>query len=222
MRRHPELIVMLTHNDHTVENARELFEQGRGSDARFWGMKEKGLPLNQMKSLYAYMKDCGMKTVLEVVAYSSKECLEGARIAAECGCDILMGTKFSEQVNIFCKDNHLKYMPFVGDITGRPSVLNGEIECMIDEANEYLSKGVYGIDLLAYRYPKDPSVLIQRFISLVEAPVCIAGSIDRPERLNEVIDASPWAFTIGGAFFEKRFGDSFSEQINHVCHYAQR
>lgn len=40
-------------------------------------------------------------------------------------------------------------MPFVGKITGRPSVLEGTIEGMIEEANSYLAKGCdMGIDLL--------------------------------------------------------------------------
>lgn len=43
-------------------------------------------------------------------------------------------------------------MPFVGSITGRPSVLTGTIDEMVAEANRYLEKGVYGIDLLGYRY----------------------------------------------------------------------
>lgn len=56
MNNNPELIVMLTYNDCTVENAYETFEQCKNSKARFWGFKEKNLPLEQMKNLYAYMK----------------------------------------------------------------------------------------------------------------------------------------------------------------------
>ena len=122
MKATPQLIVMLTHNDCTVENAHEIFRQCKDSDAKFWGFKEKPLPLPQMKALYSYMKECGKTTLLEVVEYTEKECLEGAKMAAECGCDILMGTCFFDSVNSFCQENHLKYMPFVGKITGRPSV----------------------------------------------------------------------------------------------------
>ena len=217
----PELIVMLTHNDHTVKNAYKIFEQCKNSTAIFWGFKEKGLPLEQMKDLYAYMKEFGKTTVLEVVAYTEEKGMEGAKMAVECGCDILMGTIFSDSINGFCKENNLKYMPFVGKVTGRPSILKGTIEGMIDEANKYLKKGVYGLDLLGYRYVGDAVALNKKFISQVNAPVCLAGSIDSYKRLDEVKAFGSWAFTIGGAFFENKFGKTHNEQINKVCEYIK-
>ena len=36
MKKKPVLIVMLTHNDRTVENAGEIFEQCGDSAARYW------------------------------------------------------------------------------------------------------------------------------------------------------------------------------------------
>lgn len=218
----PFLIVMLTHDDRTVENAFEIFEQCRNSKAEYWGFKEEPLPPEQMKRLYSYMKDCGKKTVLEVVAYTEKECMRGAEMAVDFGCDILMGTVFSDSVNEFCKRNNLKYMPFVGDITGRPSVLHGTVESMISEAEEYLAKGVYGIDLLGYRYTGNAVELNRQFVSQINAPVCIAGSVNSYQRLDEIKKASPWAFTIGSAFFEKRFGDDFCGQVNTVCDYIAK
>ena len=218
----PILIVMLTYNDRTVNNAYEIFEQCKDSKAVYWGYKEEGLPPDQMKALYAYMKDCGKKTVLEVVAYTEAECLEGAKLAVECGCDILMGTVFSDSVNEYCRKAGIKYMPFVGTITGRPSVLEGTAEQMIKEAKSYLEKGVYGFDLLGYRYTGDPAALNQRFVSEINAPVCIAGSIDSYRRLDEVKKTAPWAFTIGSAFFDRKFGEEFGAQINSVCEYMKR
>ena len=215
----PELIVMLTHNDLTVTDASAVFEQCKDSKAKFWGFKEEPLPLEQMIQLFGYMKNCGKTTFLEVVAYSERECLEGAKKAAACQCDYLMGTTFFDSVNTFCKSNHLKYMPFVGKITGRPSVLEGTIEDMIREANEYIAKGVYGIDLLGYRYTGDPFLLNKEFVANVNAPVCIAGSINSYERLNEIKTAAPWTFTIGGAYFENKFDGTVKEQIDKVCDY---
>lgn len=215
------LIVMLTHNDKTVLDASEIFEQCKNSKAEFWGFKEKPLPLEEMKKLFAYMKKCGKTTFLEVVEYTEKECLEGAKMAVECGCDILMGTMFFDSINEFCKKNNLKYMPFVGKIVDRPSILNGTIEGMIEEANSYLKKGVYGFDLLGYRYTGDAVDLNKKFVSSVNAPVCIAGSVNSYKRLDELKDANPWAFTIGGAFFENKFDGTFSEQIDKVCDYMK-
>ena len=214
----PKLIVMLTHNDVTVKNAREVFESCKNSKADFWGFKEVGLPLDEMKELFSYMKSLGKTTFLEVVAYTEKECLEGARMAAACGVDILMGTLYFQSIMDYCKENNLKYMPFVGEITGRPSVLRGSIEGMIEEANSYIAKGAYGIDLLGYRYEGDAVELNKRFVAGVKAPVCLAGSVNSYKRLDEVKDAGSWAFTIGGAFFE----NTFEEQINKVVDYMNQ
>ena len=217
----PELIVMLTHNDLTVTDAYEIFDQCKKSKAKFWGFKEEPLPLEQMQKLFAYMKDCGKTTFLEVVSYSENECLEGARKAVACNCDFLMGTTFFDSVNDFCRENHLTYLPFVGKITGRPSVLEGTPEEMINEANAYIAKGVYGIDLLGYRYTGDASLLNREFVKNMEVPVCIAGSVNSYERLQEIKAVSPWAFTIGGAFFENKFDGTMKEQIDKVCNFMK-
>ena len=219
---HPELIVMLTWHDYTVENAAEVFEQCKDSKAQFWGFKEHPLPLDEMKAIYDRMRECGKTTFLEVVAYSEDEGLEGAKIAAACGCDILMGTKFFDSINDYCRVHGIKYMPFVGKVTGRPSVLEGTIEGMIAEARSYIERGAYGIDLLGYRFTGDAIALNEAFVAGVDAPVCIAGSIDSYARLDEVRRAAPWAFTIGGAFFENKFDGTFAEQVDKVCDYVSR
>lgn len=215
------LIVMLTHNDRTVEDAYEIFEQCKNSKAKFWGFKEEPLPIDQMKKLYAYMKECGKKTFLEVVEYTEEEGLKGAKMAVECGCDILMGTMFFDSINEYCKENNIKYMPFVGEVVERPSILRGSIENMVDEANKYIEKGVYGFDLLGYRYIGDAVELNKKFVEQVGVPVCIAGSVNSYKKLDELKDANPWAFTIGGAFFENKFDGTFSEQIDKVYNYMK-
>lgn len=219
---HPELIVMLTHNDRTVSNAASLFEACKDTKANYWGFKEKPLPLEDMKRLFAQMKACGKTTVLEVVEYTEQAGLEGAEIAHACGVDILMGTIYSEKIHDFCKKHDLKYMPFVGQITGRPSILSGSIEDMVAEAKTYLEKGVYGIDLLGYRYRGDAVALNKALVSQLDAPVCLAGSIDSYQRLDEVKAANPRFFTIGSAFFDHQFEGSFAEQIDKVCDYMSK
>jgi phosphoribosylformimino-5-aminoimidazole carboxamide ribonucleotide (ProFAR) isomerase len=75
---------------------------------------------------------------------------------------------------------------------------------------------------LGYRYVGDAARLNREFVSRVPAPVCLAGSIDSYQRLDEVKEAHPWAFTIGSAFFDKKFGETFEEQINAVCDYMEQ
>ena len=222
MKNLPVLIVMLTYNDMTVLDAEEIFERCKNSKAQYWGMKEEPLPFEKMKNLYDTMKKCGKTTVLEVVAYNEEECLKGAETAVKCGCDILMGTIFSDSINNYCKEHNLRYMPFVGDVYDRPSVLGGTIDGMIAQAKEYISKGAYGIDLLGYRFTGDAVELNRRFVSEVNAPVCIAGSVNSYQRLDELKEASPWAFTIGSAFFDKDFDEDFLTAVNKVCTYMER
>jgi len=217
-----ELIVMLTYNDFTVADAAQVFESCRDSKARYWGFKEHPLPLEEMKRLYTEMKRAGKTTFLEVVAYSKEEGLAGARMCAECGCDILMGTTFHDSILQFCRAHDIRYMPFVGKVSGRPSVLEGSIEEMIAEAREYINKGAFGIDLLGYRYVGDAERLNRELVKAVPGAVCLAGNIDSFQRLDEVKRAHPWAFTIGSAFFNGCFGGTIREQIDKVCDYINQ
>lgn len=217
----PELVVMLTHNDFSVDNAEEIFEQCRDSQARYWGMKEVPLPQERMKALFTEMKKAGKITVLEVVGYTEEEGVKGAELAAACGCDILMGTMFSRRVADICHANGIRYMPFVGTITGRPSVLTGDIEEIVAEAQRVVAAGADGVDLLGYRYAGDAVALNRALCESLPGRVCIAGSISSYQRLDEVKEAGAALFTIGGAFFENKFADTFAGQIDKVCNYLK-
>ena len=59
------------------------------------------------------------------------------------------------------------------------------------------------------------------FVEETTVPVVLAGSVNSYQRLDEVKDADPWAFTIGGAFFENKFDGTFAEQINKVVDYME-
>lgn len=222
MKTEPMLIVMLTCNDLTVKNAYEIFNQCKDSSVECWGLKEEPLEHEEMKKNFNYMKKCGKKTALEVVSYDKEKSLSSAKNAVEWGCDYLMGTVFSDAVNDLCKAHNIKYLPFVGGVSDWPSILEGNINDIIAQAKEYLSKGVYGIDLLAYRYNGNAVELIERFVEKIEAPVCVAGSINSYLKLDEIKRIAPWSFTIGSAFFENEFGDRVPEQIEKVLQYMKQ
>ncbi len=221
MKKKSELIVMLTWNDKTVENAIEVFEGAKHTDVNYWGFKEVGLPKEEMIRLVKLIHEAGKTAVLEVVAYTEDACIDGAKVCAECGFDILMGTMYFESVQKIAEDNGVVYYPFVGTIEGRPSVLKGTIEGMIAEANELVQKkGIKGFDLLGYRYTGDAVKLNQEFVKHVKGNVCLAGSVSSFQRLSEIKAAGAWAFTIGGAFFEKKFcKGTFADNINAVLDY---
>jgi hypothetical protein len=219
----PNLIVMLTHNDQTVENALEVFEGSKNSAAEYWGFKDVGLPVDQMKKLVANMNGAGKKTCLEVVRYTEEECLESAKLAMDCNFDFLMGTLYYDSLAQLLKNKAIQYMPFCGQVRGRPSVLEGSISEIINEAKEVSKNGANGFDLLAYRYIGDPEKLAREFVKEVNLPVVIAGSISSFARLDKIKEIGPWGFTIGSAFFEKKFGDlPLSKQIDKVVSYVNR
>ena len=217
----PHLITMLTHHDKTVPDALAVFDHCRDLPVYNWGFKDVGLPVGDMKKLVAAIKDAGKTSFLEVVRYSKEECLASASLAVECGFDYLMGTIFHPSVHGLLKDLAIKYFPFCGKVSGSPSILEGTIPEIIDEAKQIELLGVEGFDLLAYRYVGDAERLARELIRAVKVPVVMAGSIDSFERLDRVRELCPWGFTIGSAFFDERFvpGAPFWEQIQKVTEY---
>jgi uncharacterized protein related to proFAR isomerase len=214
---------MLTNHDKTVENAIDLFEECKNLSVEHWGFKNIGLPVVQMKKLVRNMKNAKKKTFLEVVSYTEEECIEATELAIECEFDYLMGTMFYQSVYDLLKGKPIKYMPFCGKVSGSPSVLEGSIDEIIAHAKSIKEKNVYGLDILAYRYTGDPEELAQKFIKKINLPVIIAGSISSLEKLEKVKELNPWGFTIGSAFFDKKFvkWGSFKEQIERVVKYLE-
>jgi hypothetical protein len=212
---------MLTHNDKTVAEARELFSRLKGSPVDHWGFKDVGLPEAQMKELVLDMKRAGKTTYLEVVSLTEEEGLAGARLAVEAGFDILMGTVFFDSINRYLKDEPVKYYPFPGNVHSHPSILDGSIPDIVDHTRRMQAEGVDGFDLLAYRYTGDASALLRAVAAATHLPLVCAGSIASFDRIAEVADAGAWGFTIGSAFFEKKFvpDGSFDDNVLAVCNY---
>ena len=213
------IIIMLTHQDKTVGNALEVFEACKDLPILDWGFKDVGLPVDKMKELVAAMKAAGKRTSLEVVTYTEESCLRGAKLAVECGFDYLCGTIFFDSVFNFLKENGTKYFPFVGAISGSPSVLEGTPEDMIAQGHKLAQAGVDGFDLLAYRYKDgDPKALATSFVAQMDVPVVVAGSIDSPARLQAVSDIGADSFTMGSALFDEKFikGASFRDNLVRV------
>jgi hypothetical protein len=214
---------MLTHNDKTVSEAQELFDQLKAIPVNHWGFKDVGLPEAQMKELVLDMKRADKTTYLEVVSLTEEEGLAGARLAVEAGFDILMGTVFFDSINRYLKDKPVKYYPFPGDVHDHPSILDGTIPDIIDHTLRMQGEDVDGFDLLAYRYTGDAPALLRAVVAATDLPVVCAGSIASFDRIAEVADAGAWGFTIGSAFFEKKFvpDGSFEDNVMAVCNYLK-
>lgn len=220
----PELIVMLTHQDRTVQDALQLFERTQDYPITHWGFKDVGLSPKEMQSVVTAMKAAGKNTFLEVVSLSEEEGLSGARLAVDLGFDVLMGTVFFPSIGEYLKDKAIKYYPFPGHIHSHPSILDGTIEEIVAHACELESYGAHGLDLLTYRYAGDAAHLLNQVVKATQVPIVSAGSIATFERITEVWDSGAWGFTIGSAFFEKQFvpDGSFEENVLAVCNWLQQ
>ena len=214
-----ELIVMLTHNDVTVPNALEVFTSCRDLPVKYWGFKDHGLEPAAMKQLVDVMKANGKTTFLEVVSYTEEECMRGARIGVECGFDYLLGTLYFDSVYEYVKKTDLKYCPFVGKVSQTPSILEGTVEEMLAQEAAFADKGIYGTDLLGYRYTgENVDEFCADFVKGAKHPVCLAGSIGSEERIEKVKKMNPWTFTMGSALFAKNFvkNGTFRENLEYV------
>jgi hypothetical protein len=219
-----KLIVMLTHDDRTVPHAAHLFDEASDLPVTNWGFKDVGLAEDQMKAVCGAMNDAGKTTFLEVVSYDEAACLRGAQLAVDCGFDYLLGTIPYQSVAEFTQANSLKYLPFVGDVSGSPSVLTGSLEGMVQQAVDLQKMGAFGIDLLGYRYlDGDPEALSELFIKQSPIPTVLAGSIASVERLQRVQAMNPWLFTMGGALFTDSFvaNEGFRKNLEQVCAILQ-
>jgi len=202
----PKLILMFTLNDMTVPDAIDYFEQVRDLPVDFFGYKEMGLEPEKMKILNEKIHRAGFQSFLEVVEYKEEACLGPAKMAVDMGFDYLMGTIYFPSIwGVIGKK--IKYFPFCGKIYDRPSVLDGTIDEIIRDAKRIEAEGVDGFDLLAYRYiePSRVDELVRKVDDAVDVPIVSAGSINSLDRVQETIDQGIWGFTIGGAFFEKKF-----------------
>ena len=220
----PELIVMLTHQDRTVQDALQLFERTRDYPITHWGFKDVGLSPEEMQRVVTAMKAAGKITFLEVVSLSEEEGLRGARLAVDLGFDVLMGTVFFPSIGEYLKDKAVKYYPFPGHVHSHPSILDGTIDEIVVHARELESYGAHGLDLLTYRYAGDAAHLLTQVVQATHVPIVSAGSIASFDRITEVWDSGAWGFTIGSAFFEKQFvpNGSFEENVLAVCNWLQQ
>ena len=222
----PELIVMLTNNDVTVPNAAEVFESCKDLPNRKWGFKDVGLPKEEMTALAKAMKEAGKETFIEVVTYTEAGCLEGAKMAVDCGFDYLTGTIPFPLVFAFAKEYGLKYFPFCGKVGGSPVTLTGTMEEIVASAKSCIDQGASGVDLTSYRYTDgDPVELTKAVVEAVGGDrVCIAGSIGNTKRMDAMKEAGVAEYTMGSALFNANFvkDGTFRENLEFVLDYLKK
>lgn len=217
-----DLIVMLTWHDVTVKNAKEIFLEAKDANASHWGFKIEGTTPESMAELLQLMKQAGKRTYIEVLATDEATCLEAAKLCVQCGADHLLGTIYYENVHKICQNAGIAYSPFIGlDADTR---LRAPIADVVRDAQKTETIGVSSITVSAYRYlGGEPFDLLQNVSVAVSRPFYVLGSVDNYAKLDQ-LKALPMlqGFSIGGAFFEQKFGKTFSEQINVLSDYLAR
>jgi hypothetical protein len=194
-----EFIFMLTRDDKTLTDARDVYASIAGTGVRHVGCKDVGLPREELQALMSDIKGNGHTTHLEVVSESEEATLASARAAAEIGPDYLIGGTLIEPVQEILAGTGVKFWPYVGRIVGHPCLLRGSIDEIADDARRAEQLGVDGINLLAYRYDGDVDALVEAVVDATSLPVIAAGSVDSQARIQALDERGVWAFTIGTA-----------------------
>ena len=219
-----EFIFMLTHNDQTVPDALDVYGTLRDTDLRCVGFKDIGLPPDRLLELADAIRADGREVFLEVVSERAEDELRSVSAALDIGVDWLLGgthpdeaLAILDQVGPPGTPGRPRYCPFPGRIVGHPSVLEGSLNEITQSARDLSARdGVDGLDLLAYRWDGDVPALVRSVVAASAGPVIAAGSVDSAERIRALNDAGAWAYTIGGAIFDRRLpaGPSVREQVD--------
>ena len=194
-----EFIFMLTRNDETLADAREVYASVAAAGVRHVGCKDVGLPYGELEALLSDIESNGHTSYLEVVSESDEATLASARTAAEIRPDYLIGGTLIEPVQEIIAGTGIKFFPYVGRVVGHPCLLRGSIQEIADDARRVEALGLDGVNLLAYRYDGDVGALVDAVVSNTSLPVIAAGSVDSVERIRALARNGVWAFTIGTA-----------------------
>ena len=213
-----EFIFMLTRDDKTLTDARDVYASIADSGVRHVGCKDVGLPREALQGLMSDIKANGHTTHLEVVSESEQATLASARAAAEIGPDYLIGGTLIEPVQEILAGTRIKFFPYVGQIVGHPCLLRGSIAEIAEDARRAEALGVDGINLLAYRYDGDVEALVEAVVDATSLPVIAAGSVDSSERIRALEERGVWAFTIGTAALDGVLlpGEPLDAQIRYA------
>ncbi len=213
-----EFIFMLTRDDVTVSDAREIYARVAGSGVRHVGCKDVGLPREELAELMDEIRANGHTSYLEVVSETPEATLRSARVATEVRPDYLIGGTLVEPVQEILAGTGIRFFPYIGEVVGHPCLLRGRIEEIAADARRVEQLGVDGINLLAYRYDGDVDALVEAVVDATSLPVIAAGSVDSAQRIRALADRGVWAFTIGTAALDGKLvpGAGLDRQLEYT------
>jgi len=201
-----DFIFMFTRDDQTVEDCLEVFEAIRDVGLTHLGFKDVGVDVRVLGRLNERIKECGGITHLEVVSTTAEACLRSARAAVEIGVDRLLGGTEVEPILDILTGRGVAYYPFPGRPEGHPTLLGGSPEDVAGDCQRFARLGCAGVDLLAYRATEAaPLDLVRAARAATPGYLIVAGSVNTPARIRDLVAAGADAFTIGSAAFDGSF-----------------
>jgi hypothetical protein len=217
-----QFIFMLTRDDQTLADAREVYDSIAGTGVTHVGCKDVGLPRRELERLMEDIRANGHTSYLEVVSESEEATLQSARVATDLGPDYLIGGTLIEPVQEIIAGSGMHFFPYVGKVIGHPCLLRGSVQEIVEDAGRAQELGVEGINLLAYRYDGDVDALVEAVVGGISLPVIAAGSVDSAQRIQALAERGVWAFTIGTAALDGKLlaGAPLHEQLQYVLDVA--
>lgn len=220
-----EFIFMLTHNDVTVADARDVLAELGDTGLHYVGFKDIGPAPEVLSEVTAAAHTREMEVMLEVVSTSVEDEMRSLRAALEIGVDWVLGGTNPDEGGEILAGSGVRYCPFPGIVEGHPSVLKGEIGMIAEHAATLTVRDdIYGVDLLAYRHEHaDPVALTRAVVDAAHGPVIAAGSVASVAQIADLEEAGAWGFTIGSAIFENRLprGPSIAGQVTATLEAAR-
>jgi hypothetical protein len=197
-----DFIFMLTRDDMTVTDCREVAKELAGSGVCHIGFKDVGVEPAELARLHADIKELGATSYLEVVSTDKRSALTSARIAVDLGVDCLLGGTWVPETLDLVRGTETGYYPFPGRPEGHPTQLAGTTERMAADCRVFEQAGCAGVDLLAYRATEaDPLDLVRAARRALTGRLIVAGSVTSARQIRDLRQCGVDAFTIGSALF---------------------
>jgi hypothetical protein len=197
-----DFILMLTRDDKTVTDCRELVKELADTGVSHIGFKDVGIGPATLTQLHADIKELGATSYLEVVSTDKRSALASARIAADLGVDCLLGGTWVDETLDLVGGSSTGYYPFPGRPGGHPTRLWGTAQQVAGDCRAFEAAGCAGVDLLAYRATEaDPLDLVRTARQALTGRLIVAGSVTSARQVRDLRQCGADAFTIGSALF---------------------
>ena len=195
-----EFIFMLTRDDVTLSDAREVYASIADTGVRHVGCKDVGLPREELKALMDDIRSQRPRDLIEVVSETEED---DARLRPRRRRDPPRppDRRHADRAGAGDPRGHRRASssPTSARSSAIPCLLRGSIDEIVADTKRAAELGVDGINLLAYRYDGDVEALIRAVVGATDLPVICAGSVDSVERIRALEACGAWAFTIGTA-----------------------